>query len=97
MAAILSSLALLGGASASSYANTNGNATGGSTNLLTNANIAQISSHWGQIAPYVDNFEDYFGIDLVGLPNGCQIEQVHTLRRHAQRFPTSGADDGMRE
>lgn len=30
----------------------------------------------------------------MGLPNGCQIEQVHTLQRHAQRFPTGEFDDG---
>lgn len=28
------------------------------------------------------------------MPDGCQVEQVHTLQRHAQRFPTSYFDDG---
>lgn len=93
MAAAFLCLALLGAASASSFANI-GRATSESTPLLTNANIAQISSHWGQISPYVDNLENYFGVNYVGLPNGCQIEQAHTLQRHAQRFPTGGSDDG---
>lgn len=28
------------------------------------------------------------------MPDGCQVEQVHTLQRHSQRFPTSYYDDG---
>lgn len=51
----------------------------------------------GQISPYRDNDERYFGVQDVGLPNGCQVEQVHTLQRHAQRFPTSSFDDGMND
>jgi hypothetical protein len=39
--------------------------------LLTD--ISQIQRYWGQISTYADNAEDYFGIDYVGLPNGCQI------------------------
>lgn len=33
----------------------------------------------------------------VGLPDGCQIEQAHSLQRHAQRFPTGGFDDGKND
>ena len=51
----------------------------------------------GQISPYRDNDERYFGVDDVALPNGCQIEQVHSLQRHAQRFPTSSYDDGLND
>ena len=51
----------------------------------------------GQISPYRDNDEDFFGVDDVGLPDGCQIEQVHTLQRHAQRFPTGSFDDGLND
>lgn len=40
-------------------------------NLLTD--ITQISRSWGQISVYADNDEDYFGVDYVGLPDGCQI------------------------
>jgi hypothetical protein len=56
--------------------------------LLTD--LTTISGYWGQITPYSDNPDTYFGVDWVGLPSGCQIEQVHTLQRHANRFPTSG-------
>ncbi|KAH8804614.1 histidine phosphatase superfamily [Xylogone sp. PMI_703] len=60
--------------------------------LLTDIN--QIQRYWGQITPYHDNPEDYFGVEYVGLPSGCQIESAHTLQRHAQRFQTSANDDG---
>ena len=63
-----------------------------SANLLTDLSI--ISRYWGQISTYADNPEDYFGVVDVGLPNGCQIEQAHSLQRHANRFPTGGDDDG---
>lgn len=39
--------------------------------LLTDIN--QIQKHWGQLSPYHDNPEDHFGVDYVGLPEGCQI------------------------
>jgi hypothetical protein len=67
----------------------------GSSSLLTDLNI--ISSYWGQLSPYADNVETYFGVQYAGLPDGCQIEQVHSLQRHANRFPTDsngGAHDG---
>lgn len=51
----------------------------------------------GQISPYRDNDERYFGVEDVGLPNGCQVEQVHSLQRHAQRFPTDAFDDGKND
>ncbi|KAK0945512.1 hypothetical protein LTR29_003117 [Friedmanniomyces endolithicus] len=63
--------------------------------LLTDINV--ISQYWGQISPYHDNAGAYFGVDDVGLPNGCQIEQVHSLQRHAQRFPTGYFDDGLND
>ena len=49
------------------------------------------------MSPYRDNPEDHFGVDDVGLPDGCQIEQVHSLQRHAQRFPTGAFDDGLND
>ena len=64
----------------------------GPANLLTD--LSTISQYWGQISPYSDNPEDYFRVVDVGLPSGCQVEQAHLLQRHANRFPTSGADDG---
>ncbi|KAL9090005.1 MAG: hypothetical protein Q9165_005534 [Trypethelium subeluteriae] len=60
--------------------------------LLTDINA--IEHFWGQISPYADNAENYFGVEDVGLPDGCQIEQAHSLQRHAQRFPTSSMEDG---
>lgn len=57
-----------------------------SARLLTDT--TKISGYWGQVSPYTDNPEDYFGVQWVGLPSGCQIEQAHTLQRHANRFPT---------
>ncbi|WPG98610.1 Hypothetical protein R9X50_00140300 [Acrodontium crateriforme] len=65
---------------------------GNTKSFLTDIN--QISQYWGQISPYTDNPDSFFGVDDVGLPDGCQIEQVHSLQRHAQRFPTSQFDDG---
>jgi hypothetical protein len=43
-------------------------------NLLTD--ISRISRSWGQISVYADNDEDYFGVDYVGLPDGCQIVSI---------------------
>lgn len=63
--------------------------------LLTDINV--ISQHWGQISTYRDNPADVFGVQDVGLPDGCQVEQVHTLQRHSQRFPTSYFDDGIND
>ncbi|KAF2719221.1 phosphoglycerate mutase-like protein [Polychaeton citri CBS 116435] len=59
--------------------------------------IDTISLYWGQVSPYRDNSPDAFGIDYTGLPDGCQIEQAHTLQRHSQRFPTGYFDDGTND
>ena len=67
----------------------------GSSSLLTDLNI--ISSYWGQLSPYADNVETYFGVEYAGLPDGCQIEQAHSLQRHANRFPSSSFDDGAND
>jgi hypothetical protein len=81
------SLAVLGEASSNSlFRRQNGNV------LLTD--ISVISRSWGQISTYADNPDDYFGVNDVGFPDECGIEQAHTLQRHAQRFPTSSYDDG---
>jgi hypothetical protein len=66
-----------------------------SANLLTNIN--QIQTNWGQLTPYHDNNDGYFGVQDVGIPNGCQIEQVHLIERHGSRFPTSSFDDGSND
>ena len=66
-----------------------------SAQLLTDINVIQ--QYWGQITPYADNSDDYFGVEDIGLPDGCQIEQVHLLERHGSRFPTSYFDDGVND
>ena len=66
--------------------------TANSTQLLTD--LSAISRYWGEISPYSDNAADYFGVQDVGIPSGCQLEQAHLLQRHANRFPTGGDDDG---
>lgn len=48
--------------------------------------VSTISAYWGQIRPYMDNPDSYFGVQNVGLPDGCQIEQVQILQRHGE-FP----------
>ncbi|OAP61598.1 hypothetical protein AYL99_03801 [Fonsecaea erecta] len=66
--------------------------TNSSSDLLTD--IATIQQYWGQLTPYADNAEDYFGVSDVGLPDGCQVEQAHLLQRHGSRFPGGTFDDG---
>jgi hypothetical protein len=60
--------------------------------LLSDMSI--ISRSWGQVSTYGDNDDRYFGVQDIGLPDGCGIQQVHILHRHGQRFPTSSYDDG---
>ena len=44
--------------------------------LLTD--ITKIQMYWGQISPYADNPEDYFGVTYAGVPDGCQIVCIFT-------------------
>ena len=60
--------------------------------LLTD--VSKISKYWGQLSPYHVNPDNRFGVKDVGVPDGCQIVQAHTLQRHAERFPTGMWDDG---
>ncbi|KAK4088553.1 multiple inositol polyphosphate phosphatase-like protein [Purpureocillium lilacinum] len=53
------------------------------------SDIPSIYRSWGELSVYADNAEDAFGVKSVGLPDGCQVESVSTLQRHAQRFPDS--------
>ena len=68
-----------------------------STDNTILTDITTIQEYWGQVSPYRDNAENYFGVEDVGLPDGCQVEQAHSLQRHAQRFPTSSFDDGLND
>ena len=42
-----------------------------STNSTLLTDINTIQEYWGQISPYRDNDERYFGVNDVGLPDGC--------------------------
>ncbi|EJU00483.1 phosphoglycerate mutase-like protein [Dacryopinax primogenitus] len=73
-------------------------ATGLIASALANdlvSDISVISGYWGQIRPYADNEPGHFGVEALGLPNGCGIEQVHQLQRHGARYPTSATEDGV--
>lgn len=61
------------------------------------SDIGIISKFWGQLSPYSENADSIFGVEHVGLPDGCQIEQAHTLQRHSNRFPTGAFDDGAND
>ncbi|EME49919.1 hypothetical protein DOTSEDRAFT_68663 [Dothistroma septosporum NZE10] len=74
-----------------------GQKKGSSSNQTLLTDINAISQYWGQISTYRDNPASVFDVQDVGLPDGCQIEQAHTLQRHAQRFPTSAFDDGAND
>ncbi|CAK7264996.1 hypothetical protein SEPCBS57363_001356 [Sporothrix epigloea] len=63
------------------------------SSLATDINV--ISRYWGELAPYADNAEDYFGVNDVGVPQGCGLEQAHLLQRHAQRFDTDWGDESL--
>jgi hypothetical protein len=43
----------------------------GAQDLLTD--ITQIQRYWGQLSPYADNADNYFGVEYVGVPDGCQV------------------------
>jgi hypothetical protein len=55
--------------------------------------IASISEYWANIRPYEDNAPTVFGVLDGGLPDGCQVEQVHVLHRHGSRYPTTDPFD----
>lgn len=50
-----------------------------------------ITKNWANLTPYKD--ADGFGVPK-GVPQGCELSQVHVLHRHAQRFPTDYPLDG---
>jgi hypothetical protein len=62
----------------------------------TISDVAYVSRHWGQLSTYRELLPGDFGVKKTGLPDGCQIEQVHLLQRHAERFPHPGDEqDGL--
>ena len=90
----LALLALLPALAASSPAFRHRRQTGTNSSAELLSDISVISRYWGQLTPYADNTDDYFGVSDVGLPNGCQVEQAHLLQRHGSRFPGGTFDDG---
>ncbi|KGO65768.1 Histidine phosphatase superfamily, clade-2 [Penicillium expansum] len=50
-----------------------------------------MTASWANLSPYKD--ADSFGLPS-GVPQGCELSQVHVLHRHAQRFPTDYPLDG---
>jgi len=54
----------------------------------TESNITIISQYWSQFSSYKANDNDEFGIEDTGLPDGCQVEQVHVLQRNGERLPS---------
>lgn len=47
--------------------------------------IAKISGLWGELSTYKDNAQDAFGVQYVGLPDGCQVVSQHRLLRHTKQ------------
>lgn len=85
----LTGLALITAVTASRAAISRRQASSGS-NATTISDISVIQRYWGQITPYFDNNETFFGVNNTGLPDSCQVEQAHLLERHGARFPTGG-------
>ena len=55
------------------------------------------SRDWGYLSAYSDNPDDLFGVEYVGLPSGCRVEQVHVLQRSAQRLPLDFFEEGSND
>lgn len=51
--------------------------------------ISVVKKYWASFRPYSDFSESHFGIKATGLPQGCQIEQVQIVHRHAIRYPVT--------
>ncbi|KAJ5116284.1 Histidine phosphatase superfamily clade-2 [Penicillium angulare] len=57
----------------------------------TYASGFDMTKSWANLSPYRD--ADSFSLPK-GVPQGCELSQVHVLHRHAQRFPTPYPLDG---
>ncbi|BAE62612.1 unnamed protein product [Aspergillus oryzae RIB40] len=57
----------------------------------TYASGFDMTKSWANLSPYKN--ADTFGVPK-GMPQGCELSQVHVLHRHAERFPTSNLLDG---
>ncbi|KAF1834517.1 3-phytase B precursor [Decorospora gaudefroyi] len=52
--------------------------------------------HLGGNGPWVEKVFDVVDVGIA-LPEGCEVEQVHMMSRHAERYPTKRAGDTQRE
>lgn len=50
-----------------------GNTTVCLMNNTVVTDIPKIFSTWGELSVYADNAENAFGVQYVGLPDGCQV------------------------
>lgn len=57
----------------------------------TYASGFDMTRSWANLSPYQD--ADTFGLPK-GMPQGCELSQVHVLHRHAERYPTNYPLDG---
>ncbi|KAI2788059.1 hypothetical protein POX_f08444 [Penicillium oxalicum] len=57
----------------------------------TYASGFDMTRSWANLSPYKD--ADSFGLPK-GMPQGCELSQVHVLHRHAERYPTNYPLDG---
>jgi hypothetical protein len=67
------------------------------TNDQVTGNISLIMPYWANLSPYQDNDPDAFGVTDIGLPDGCQVEQVFLLHRHAARYPSNADTKDINE
>jgi hypothetical protein len=51
--------------------------------------ISTIKQYWASLQLYEDGPQSRFGVKNVGLPQGCQVEQVQIFHRHSARYPSS--------
>lgn len=70
---------------------TSSSATASAPTGSTYASGFDMTRSWANLSPYRD--ADGFSM-AKGVPEGCELSQVHVLHRHAQRFPTSYPLDG---
>lgn len=58
--------------------------------------------NWGAISPYFEEGMPFEGItrsqknEMYNLPPRCELQQVHVLHRHAERYPTKGRASRMK-
>lgn len=54
---------------------------GGSIGAVV-TDIPSIYRSWGELSVYADNADDAFGVQYVGLPDGCQVVSCQSQVSH---------------